>query len=101
MALPEIHFDIDQLMSDVIALNTAKLSDIDAAMEAACNTVATLTVAGWNGQAKDEFLVQFTEFKSEMRIFYENLQEFNACLKKIYEGGESVYQEGASLPAAL
>ena len=45
--MPEIQLDIDQLMSDVIELNIAKLADIDTTIQSACNTVATLTVAGW------------------------------------------------------
>ena len=101
MALPEIQLDIDQLMNDVIALTAAKLEDIDKVMESACDTVATLTVIGWNGEAKDKFLVQFTEFKNEMRIFYENLSEFDEALKKVYTEGENVYEEGSSLGNAL
>jgi len=101
MMMPEIQLDIDQLMSDVIELNIAKLADIDTTMQSACNTVATLTVAGWEGEAKDEFLIKFTEFKQEMRIFYENMSTFNEYLKRIYAEGESVYKEGASLLNAL
>ena len=101
MALPEIHIDIDQLMNDVILINDAKLENIDATMQSICNVVATLTVMGWEGKAKDEFLVQFTEFKREMRVFYENLSNFNDSLKAIYAEGETVYDEGVSLLSAL
>lgn len=97
MALPEIHFDIDQLMNDVITMNTAKMREIDTAMQSACDTVATLTVMGWEGESKDAFLTQFTKFKKKMRLFYENLHEFNNCLKKIHAEGEDVYQQGGTL----
>jgi WXG100 family type VII secretion target len=101
MSASEISIDIDQLMSDVILINDAKLAEIDAAMQASCNTVATLTLSGWEGEAKDTFMEQFTEFKQEMRKFYENLSAFNEALKAIHADGEAVYQEGAALSAAL
>ena len=101
MPASEISIDIDQLMSDVISLNDAKLAEIDAVMQSSCNTVATLTLGGWEGAAKDEFMEQFTEFKQEMRKFYENLSAFNDALKAVYAEGEVVYQEGAALLAAL
>lgn len=101
MGLPEIQLDIDELMSTVVTTNTKTLQDIDTVMQSSCNAVATLTISGWDGKAKDEFLEQFSTFKNEMRLFYENLSQFNDCLKQIYEEGECVYNEGAALLSSL
>ena len=101
MAMPEIHLDIDRLLNDVISMNDAKLKDIDTAMVSSCNAVATLTVMGWEGKAKEAFMNKFNEFKKEMKAFNENLNAFNHCLKQIQANGEIVYSQGSVLTNGL
>jgi uncharacterized protein YukE len=97
----EISLNIDKLMSTVILANSVQLANIDSIMETSCNTVATLTISGWGGEAKDAFIEQFSGFKQEMRAFYENIQAFNETLKTIRDSGAAVYQNGSSLRSAL
>lgn len=97
----EIYLDLDQLESEVITQTSSKLAEIDSAMERACNIVATLTVCGWNGEAKDSFLRTFTEYKSEMRIFYENLSAFKKVLEDIHDKGGTVLEQGQAISSAL
>lgn len=101
MSTTVISLDIDQLISDVISANNAQLAEIDSIMETSCNSVATLTVSCWDGEAKDVFIEQFSEFKQEMRAFYENLSAFNKALETIRNNGVGVYEDGVSLRAAL
>lgn len=101
MALPDIQLDIDELMNDIITLNDTTLAEIDTIMTSACNSVALLTISGWEGKSKDEFLVRFSDYKTEMRLFCENLSQFNDCLLQIYNDGESLYTEGDTLLSAL
>lgn len=97
---PEMQLDIAQL-EDVIALQTQKLAQIDTAMQAACNTVVTLTLLGWEGQARDNFAQKFDDFAREMRAFYENMAAFTTCLGQIHARGEAVCAQGAQLPLPL
>jgi len=96
----DIKIDLDGLQN-VITLNETQISNIDAMMTAACNAVATLTVLGWEGKTKDQFLTKFTDFKQTMKAVYENLKNFNSELKSIKSDGDTLYQEGSSLISSL
>jgi uncharacterized protein YukE len=99
--MPDVQLDIDQLLNDVVLLTDEKLGEIDVTMQSVCNTVGTLTIIGWDGRARDEFIEKFSDFKKDMRLFYENLNALNNCLRTAYRDGEQVYIQGNSLLDAL
>ncbi len=101
MAQAEIYLDLDQLQESVIAKNNQKLQEINKVMQSACNTVAVLTVSGWSGESKDAFMQRFTDFKRDMRLFYEYVSQFNKQLKTVHSKGENVYAKGSGIARTL
>jgi uncharacterized protein YukE len=99
--MSDIQLDLDQLQDGVIVLTGAKLKEIDQAMQSACNAVGTLTVIGWDGQARDEFIARFSELKREMRLLCDSLEALNECLKDAHQEGGSLYLKGDSLLGTL
>jgi uncharacterized protein YukE len=97
MAAAEIYLDLEQLKSGTIDLNRKKLTEINRAMTSSCNAVATLVAYGWSGEAKDAFMKKFTEHKQEMKVFYENANEFNKQLNSIHAKGKSVLSQGSRI----
>jgi len=96
-----IDIDLDRLANEVIALGDQRLADIDSAMTAACNSVAVLTMSGWEGKSKEAFMMKFTTFKKDMRIFYENLSSFQGALRNTCSKGDAVFDSAATLAGKL
>jgi len=101
MAATDIYLDLEQLKNDIIDQNNKKLPEINRAMNAACNAVASLTAYGWKGEAKDAFMDQFTEYKMVMRVFCENMKEFNNQLKTIQTNGKKLISSGNRIASKL
>ena len=101
MATADIYLDLEQLKSEIIAINIKKLKEIDKAMKSSCNTVAKLTTSGWIGDSKDAFMEQFTKHKQNMRCFYEYISEFNKQLRTIHEDGEKLVKQRDKLANEL
>ena len=96
MAESDIYLNIGQLNEKIIKFNKDMLNDINKAMKSICNTVGTLTVVGWAGASRDAFVEKFSEYKNNMRIFYENMDSFNKQMKTIYSEANSIIDQGSS-----
>ena len=101
MATAEIFLDLEQLQKEIISINDRKLREIDKAMQSSCNAVASLTVNGWAGDAKDVFMDNFTQHKNDMRCFYEYVKEFNKQLKAIHNDGKKLASQGDRMAGKL
>ena len=97
MAQPDILLDLEQLQEIAIAATETSMTTIDDQMENACSIVGTLTVVGWRGEASDRFLASFTEYKTQMKSLYENLEMLQAELTAISDQGEIVFANGNKL----
>ena len=97
----DIYLNLEQLKSDIIALNAIKLQEIDTSMRAACNAVATLTAYGWSGDAKDAFMEKFTDYKRGMSMFCANIKELNKQLNTIHNNGKKLLGQGNKIAAKL
>ena len=101
MAEADIYLNLEQLKSEIIALNDKKLQEINTAMRSSCNAVATLTTYGWSGEAKDAFMEKFNKHKNDMKIFCEKAKEFNKQLKTVQSNGKKVITQGNKVATKL
>jgi uncharacterized protein YukE len=97
----DIYLNLERLKSEIMDINDKKLREIDTAMQSACNAVATLTSCGWSGNAKDAYMERFSEYKCGMKIFSENVKEFNKQLKTIHTDGKKLLAQGNKIAVKL
>ena len=95
-----IYLDVNELKS-IISFNNITLREIDKTMNSFCNAMGTLTMTGWSGAARDNFLIKFTEYKREMRCFYENLNIFNQNLTSILSDARKLVDQGNQVAKKL
>lgn len=101
MATTDIFLDLDQLNTEVIAVNSQKLRDIEKAMRSAFTAVSALTLMGWEGDSKDCFVQEFANYKKEIQAFTVALKDFTTKLKTIHGNAKRLNSQSSKISAKM
>ena len=97
----DIYLNLDQLNTGVIVLNNKKIQEIDSTMRSALNIVNKLALHDWEGDSRDSFVANFTEYKKTMTAFSLCVKEFTKQLKTVHGNGKKLNSQSGKIAAKV